>query len=155
MTQKLFSSTELAGAILLHLATATQIEQFRNEPSDFLLEECAIDTCEVDVLLVENNANEVHLVLPYYSQILDFSSEAIGDSHLGSVSGGEIAGAASVLIIGATIAGVIGTGLSYGATAAALVGGGFYAGQAVITRRSVLEADHKARGTDYGEIKGK
>ena len=148
MIKNLFSSTELAAAILINKADTSDLTRFKREPSAFLLAVFDVDFDDIDILPVENTDCEIHLCLPYYSQIEDFTTAVMTDEHLKEVSGGELGGLA-ILAIGATIAGVIGAGLSFGGAVAVASAGGYYGGQAILTRRSLEQAHATVEGREY------
>ncbi len=88
------------------LGTNEIIGAFASEVSDEQLK-TAIDSIAVEVHLVKNTSNEVHLALPYYSVYDQVSSLIpLDDEALSKIAGGEIAGSLAIAIIGCTVAGL-------------------------------------------------
>ncbi len=88
------------------LGTNEIIGAFASKVNDAQLK-AAIDSIAVEVNLVKNTDDEVHLALPYYSVYDEVSSLIpLDDEALAQIAGGEIAGSLAIAIIGCTIAGL-------------------------------------------------
>lgn len=127
---------EISSAILTNNLSSEEAEQLLASPKSFIYSKLDVDVQDLDILVAENNHDEVHLALPYYSQIEVVHAQLLKDNHLIDVSGGEllvslgvfagvmignISGTLSTFLVGGIIGGAIGaialTGVVAGTTA--------------------------------------
>ena len=138
---KIVASTELAGAIITDKLNAQQVEAFTKDPEAMIHSHIEHDLSSISFSVVQNKNDEVHLVLPYYSQLDSMNAVVLTDDSLAEIKGGEViilAGAA----IGAGVAAYFGLGI---ATSAAV--GGLIAGVVVLTGVAVLVGTSAAART--------
>ncbi len=111
-TIPLFSTLEILGAMETKSLSTEQKAHFKKDAKSFLLAEVNIALDDAtSVHVVDNSADEVNLVLPYY-EALQHQVETLSDDDLDEVAGGEFVGVAVVL-------GIV---LAAGTTAAIIAG---------------------------------
>lgn len=120
-SKQVFASTEIVGDYLLSGLSSNEINNFKADPQSFILANTNQDFSNVSISVVENSANEINLVLPYYAAFDTSEAQAIRDSALDSVSGGEIVGVVMAIVAGVATAVGIGVAVVGGAL---LAGGG-------------------------------
>ena len=123
-TEKLFPTTELAGAIATNGMDNATLKIFSADPKGEILANTNVDFADIDIKLIENSGNDINLILPYYSEISEIQAIILNDKELKSVSAGEIVFVLTVFF------GMIGTACGIGAftaggtfTTAAVLGG--------------------------------
>ena len=112
---------EISSVVLIDTLTKTDTAEFLGNPKNFIASKLHVNTDDVDILVAENNNEEVHLALPYYSYIETVQAEMLKDTCLENITGGEILITASAFG-GFLIAGVFSSG--YGVSVAGAVIGG-------------------------------
>ncbi len=130
--QEIIAVNEIVGAIANPLLNNEDVKNLKADPNSFVKAKSAVEF-NGEIAVVENSAKEVHLTLPYYSQVEAISSYELSPEEMQSVAGGEILISLFCAIgigVGAGIASAVGTvGLSSVAiivgcgTAGALAGG--------------------------------
>lgn len=142
---KLVPINEVMGAILTSSLSSEDLSLFKTNTNDYVRSHSPVDF-DAEVIAVQNSNDEIHLTLPYYSQLDDdaLRAQMLKDSNLDDVSGGEIfitiAGVVGALIglsltpyaAGAgVIIGAVAAGAAIGAGSTAVVVGGTMAGAIV------------------------
>lgn len=109
---KIFPAIEILSAILSCKIKFPHV--FIADPRAFIYSHLNIESSpEIDIKAVANDAHQVHLALPYYSNLQN-CAEMLADDDFADVSGGDI----TVLAVFATVlGGLILTGAAGGATA--------------------------------------
>ncbi len=104
---KLNPALEILGAIGTEKLSTQQVTDFKDDAKRFLHAEANINlNDDFDVNIVDNSANEVNLILPFYDA-LHFEAAQMTDAELQDVSGGEVA--IGVIAVGGTIATILAT----------------------------------------------
>ena len=113
MSNKLALTPEIGATLLSKTVTDSQSATLKSNPVDFVKSNYDIDVTS-EVKVIENSADTINIVLPYYSGLETASANAVTDSKMDSVAGGEvifsvivcasILGASSVAIGGVAIA---------------------------------------------------
>ena len=117
--EKLCITNEILGALALDGVSDASKQEFINAPKDFILAKSNHDLGnDVTVSTEINKPDEVHLVLPYYTVIEQAQSQAMSDSSMDDVAGGEVI----FVVLGLSI------GVTATAAAAATVATGVLAG---------------------------
>ncbi len=93
------ASSEIMGAALTAGMSGTEILAFGADPKSFIASSLSVDTGDVTLSVVENGVDTINLALPYYSALDQLAMEAVTESDLDGVSGGEII--ISLIIVGA------------------------------------------------------
>ncbi len=113
--KQVIAVNEIVGAIADPFLTSEDVKNLKSDPTNFLQAKCAVEF-NGEIAVVENSANEVHMTLPYYSQVEAISSYELSPEDMQAVVGGEILISVFAAIgvgVGAVIASAAGTvGLS-------------------------------------------
>ena len=120
---KLFLTTELASACFTHEMMTAQRIELMNKPQQFIRENTGVEINPCVSMQVRiNNIKEVHLPLPYYSNMDSPSAQALEDDDLENIVGGEIIAVLIATIGAAGIAGAVAGGALAGTAGATTVG---------------------------------
>ena len=117
----LFPANEIVGALGVSELTAGQAKAFAANPNQAIAS-LGVDAMGVDFKVVENAGNDVHIALPFYSEIDEMNAEVMKDERLANIAGGEIL--ISIGIVGGMMAGVgIASALGVSLTTVGFIGG--------------------------------
>ena len=141
----LFASTEIIGALATRKMTDSQVESFAADPNAMIAATANVDISDIKINVIENSSSDIHLALPYYSEVEIMQAEMIKDERLANIAGGEIL--ISIGVIAGTIIGsALGTGLAasaIGATVGGAIGGIAVAGIAASVAGVEITKDTK------------
>ncbi len=117
----LFPANEIVGALGVSELNAEQAKAFAANPNQAIAA-LGVDTMDIEFKVVENSGKDVHITLPFYTEVDAMHAEMIKDETLNQISGGEIF--ISIGIVGGIMAGVgIAGALGVGVTTIGFVGG--------------------------------
>ena len=101
---KLSPAPEIMGAIGIQKLSTTQLAELKTDTKDFLQAHLDLNLGnEVNLNIVQNSNDEIHIALPFYSDLPPHTTDSLSDDDLEQVSGGEVfvtAIVATVLAIG-------------------------------------------------------
>ncbi len=109
---------EIIACVILQNLDNDNFHAFAKNPRAFIFTHINCDIGDsMKLHTVENNADEVHLALPYYSEMAELNAKILTDCQLNEITGGEI-------VIGLAIAGgyALATSIGFGLTASTAIG---------------------------------
>ncbi len=106
MNKKLYFTNEIFSAVALSKISPEDKQAFIESPKDFILRKTKCDLGDIDINTAMNDADEIHLILPYYTAIEEAKTQPVSDTSMQDVIGGEImASLTAGVFMGATFMG--------------------------------------------------
>ncbi len=97
---------ELIGAVGIHNLSDQQVHEFKTDPHSFLADFNLDPKGDIDLTVIENTETEMHLTLPFYSELEKSSVSTLSDENIEDISGGEIVITFAVIGIGVAAGGL-------------------------------------------------